>query len=141
MAFTKTYSANQVLVVYNGKIVQGIALDNGIQIERNVDAVTGMAGTDGSYTRSITANKSGRVTLTLNQSSPSNDDLMAQAQADELNGTGVGALFIKDNLGTTLVTAAEAWIVKLPQVAFAEAAGTRQWVLEAAVLNVTIGGN
>lgn len=137
---TKTYDPAKVLVSFAGQLITGIAPDTFISAERNEDGFTLVVGAGGEATRSQSRNRSGTVTLTLMASSQANDILSAQAAADELAGTGVAALFIKELNGTTRAMAASAWIKKLPTVERAREAGTVEWTFECEALDLTVGG-
>jgi len=135
------YQPSNVTVVYAGLILTGYDDGTFVSIERNNDMWTLKTGADGYGTRAKSSDKSGRVTLTLLQSSPSNDALSAIALADELSGAGVNPLLVRDGGGRTVASALSAWIVKIPQVEFAKEVGNRAWVFEADSLNIFVGGN
>lgn len=137
----KTYDPGQVLINFRGQPILGFADGSFVRVERNEDAFLTKAGADGEIVRARNRNRSGRVTITLMQSSPSNDVLSQAAIADEkLAGTGMGPLQVKDNLGTTQVNAPNAWVVKQPAIEFAKEVGTREWVLECDQLVIHTGG-
>jgi len=136
-----TYDPKQVSVIVGGKIITGFSDSTFIKIERNDQAFTLKVGVDGEGTRSKSNNKSGKATLTLMQSSGSNDDLSGFAAADELSNTGAVPLMIKDNSGRTLVTALTAWVMKYPDEEFAKEVSTRAWVLETDEIDIFVGGN
>lgn len=136
----KTYNPKLVSVSFAGFPLSGFG-DTYISAERNTDAFTVVVGADGESSRVASADRSGKVTITLKQTSLSNDVLSALAVTDELSGLGTGALFIKDIGGTTLVEAQEAWIVKIPNVELGKDGAEREWVLECGQLNILVGGN
>jgi hypothetical protein len=100
-----------------------------------------MAGADGQVVRVASADKRGEITVTLMASSLSNDFLSAQAALDDLTGINTQPLLIKDLLGTTLISAQQAWIKKPADVEFGKEAGTREWVFECGELNILVGGS
>ena len=138
----RTYDPKQVAVIVGGSQISGFADGAFVTVERNDDAFTLQMGTDGEGTRSKTNNRSGRVTITLMQSSPSNALLQAFADADEVSNAGTFPLLIKDNssLGT-LFAAEQAWIVKKPSAGFDRAAGSREWILETDQLELLEAGH
>lgn len=138
---TRTYDPKAVLVNFLGNPMIGYAEGSFVKIERNDDAYALLVGADGEAARSRSRNKSGIITITLMQSSPSNLILSAAVLADELSGTGIGALFIKDNSGTTLAVAANAWVKKHASVNFSKELGDKEWVLECDSLEIVNGGN
>jgi hypothetical protein len=136
-----TYDPKQVSCIVGGKIGQGFSDGSFIKVERNEQAFTLKIGVDGEGTRAKSNNKSGKITLTLMQSSSYNDVLSAFAAADELSNTGAVPFFLKDNSGRTLCTALTCWVQKYPDSEFAKEVSTRTWVLETDDIEVFVGGN
>lgn len=141
MAANKTFDPAKFEIIFGGKIISGFADGSFIIIRRNDQAFNLKIGTDGQGTRVKSNNFSGQVQFNLMQSSPSNDDLSAIAQADELTNGGVNPLYIKDGTGNTIAAAATAWVQKLPDSEFSNEALTRQWIIETDRLEYFIGGN
>jgi hypothetical protein len=114
-----------------------------VSVEQNEDSFSLAVGTDGDACRAKTNNRSARITLTLLQSSLSNDLLSAVHNLDILspNGDGIGPFLMKDNSGRSLFAAEKAWIVKPPTSAFAREAESREWVIETDNLVQQVGGN
>ena len=138
---TKTYDPKQVSVIIGSQPMRGFAEGDFVSVERNEDSWTLLVGADGESTRSKNANRSGKVTITLLASSSSNDYLTQLALADDASGRGVFSIMIKDNFGTSIYTAATAWIVKQPARSFAKEAGSQEWVIETDELIQYSGGN
>lgn len=136
-----TFDPKQVAVIVGGKIMSGFADGTFIVAERNEQAFNLKVGVDGEGTRAKSNNKSGKVTVTLMQSSASNDDLSSIAAADELSNTGVVPLLVKDASGRTVIAAQSAWVQKYPNSEFAKETSTRAWVLESDELDIFVGGN
>lgn len=137
----RTYDPKQVTVIFGAKIITGFSDSTFITAERNEQAFNLKVGVDGEGTRAKSNNKSGKVTLTLMQSSPSNDDLSAVALSDELTNGGVRPLLIKDSSGTTLVSAVTSWVQKLANSEFQKEVTTRAWVIETDEMEMNVGGN
>lgn len=135
------YDPKQVSVIIGGKILHGFSDSTFIKISRNDQAFMLKVGVDGEGTRAKSNNKSGKVEITLMQSSSSNDDLSAIALADELSNLGAVPLSIKDNSGRSICTALTAWVQKLPDQEDAKETSTRVWIFESDELNIFIGGN
>ena len=138
---TKTYNAKKVLISFAGKTLTGTLDGSFVKVSRNNDSFMLAIGSDGEAARAANADKSGTVTVTLMQTSPSNDDLSNLMNADELTNTGTGALFVKDASGRTLVSAVEAWIRKPADVEFAREITGREWVFETGNLEIFNAGN
>lgn len=136
-----TYDPNSVSIIVGGKIVSGYADGSFVKLSRNEQAFNLKIGADGTGTRVKSNNKSGKLEITLQQSSASNDDLSAIAGADELSNTGVVPLLVRDASGRTLATALTAWVQKLPDTEFAHETTNRAWVLETDQLVLFVGGN
>lgn len=139
MAVT-TYSPDEVVITFGPVLLSGFA-DADITIEHNEDAFTFKAGIDGKGTRTKNANKSGRLTAPLMQTSMANDLLSAIAQVDRKTGQGVFPLLVKDLSGRTVFAAEDAWIVKMPAASFGKEAGQRDWIFESDSLESFVGGN
>lgn len=137
----KTYSPKKVQLIVLGNIISGFAAGTFIVASREVDAFTKILGGDGEVARTQSANRSGEVTITLLQTSGSNDILSAIAVADELAGTGIGPIIIKDTGGSTVLFSGEGWIRKQPDVEFADEAGDREWIIDMASMDYFVGGN
>lgn len=136
-----TYDAAKHLFSFAGQLIaNGFGPDTWLKVSRNNDGFTLTKGASGEGTRSKTNDNSGTVELTLMADSQANDILAAIGVADELSGTGVGALFIKEFNGTTRVSAGSAWIKKLPDLERAKEVGTVTWVFECDDLELFAGG-
>ena len=135
------YDPKNVSVIVGGKIAQGFADGTFIKAERNEQAQTLKVGVDGEGTRAKNNNRSGKVTITLMQSSTFNDVLSAYAALDELSDSGAVPLLIRDNNGDTLITALTCWVQKYADVEYAKEVSTRTWVLETDELLMFVGSN
>lgn len=142
MAFeTRQYDPAQVIVNVGGRDISGFADGTFVRCARNADAFTLAVGADGESTRAKSNNRSGRITITLQQSSPSNDYLNSLAEADEKTNSGAVPAMVKDALGTTKANAKKAWVVKRPDGENAKEVQNREWVLETGNLEYDVGGN
>ena len=137
----RTYDPGQVQVLVGGNIISGYADGTFVVVERDEDAYIKHSGTDGDVSRAKTNNKTGTMTLTLAQTSFSNDILDGIRILDELSNDGVVPVMIKDGSGRTLLFAAEAWVRKMPSSEYGNEITDREWVLDLAKLDGKIGGN
>lgn len=137
----KTYSPKKVSVIIAGLIATGYAEGTFIQVERAADTFTKVVGSDGEVGRVHSADRSGKITLTLQQTSEFNDVLSALQQADELTLSGKFPVAVKDNNGTSLYVAGDAWIMKPVNSEYANTMSTREWVIECSDLIPFAGGN
>ncbi len=137
----KTYNPKDVIVTFKGLPLSGFADGTFITASRNNQSWNLSVGSDGEGVRAKSNDKSGTVELTLLQSSASNVALAGVMNADELNGSGVGQLEIIDLSGTTLVSAATAWIQQPADIEFAQEKTDRVWTFETDELFMLHGGN
>lgn len=142
MAETKTYDPSLVLPSYAGVQITGLAPDTFIKVERNEDSVLPVqVSADGTEaTRTINRNRSGKITITVLQTSNANDLFAAQQQLDDESGLGEAPFLLTDLNGTTLVVAATAWVTKPAAGDFGKELQNREWVLETGDLGTFIGG-
>jgi hypothetical protein len=102
------------------------------------------AGIDGETQRVKKGDRRWQFKLTLLRSSASNDVLSALHLQDVKgnNGAGVAPLIMTDMSGRTKFAAPEAWIVGWPEADHSDEPGqTREWTVEAANVEVFIGGH
>lgn len=126
----KHYNPKEVMVIFGEIIVEGIAEGTFVEVEPNEDAVSLYVGGDGKGTRAMNNNRSGTIKFTLSQSSKSNEKLSVLHELDRASGAGVRPVMVRDINGTSLYTAATAWVKKGPNGTFSTKIETRQWTLE-----------
>jgi hypothetical protein len=136
-----TFRPQEVTVSFAGIPISGFAPGTFVQWERNNDAYRLAVGSDGGAGRAASADLSGTITVTLLQTAEVNAVLEALAAADELTGDGVGILLVNDLSGTTVISAASAWIRKRAPGEFSNEVTNREWVFETDRLEVIGGGN
>lgn len=137
----QTFDPKLVVLTFMGVPITGYADDTFINAERDEDAFNKNVGAQGDVARVKTNNKSGSVTIVLQQTSLSNDFLSGIAAVDENLGTGVGPLMGKDIGGTTVMFSAAAWIRKLPATPMSKELQTREWIIDCGKLELNVGGN
>lgn len=135
-----TFDPKELSIIAGPYILRGFA-DTMVTVARTNPAYEMVVGADGEATRVKSNDRSGTITVTLQQSSPSNDELSTLALLDEAGNAGLFPLLIKDNLGTTLCAADTCFIEKFPDAAFAKTTQTREWVFRTDTLAMFIGGN
>lgn len=137
----KTLDPKEISIIVGAHIVKGYADGTFVQVERDEDAFSFAGGADGLGTRVKNANRSGTITITLQQTSESNEFLSAQAIADQETGRGELPVFIKDSSGKDLHFAETAWIQKMPSASYSKEVENREWVLRTDNLEMFLGGN
>lgn len=142
-----TYSPeNIVVILHNSKFshqVSGFQEGTFLEIERTIPHATLQNGADGTNARVVRAVKNSDITLTLMQTSESNDVLSQLLVLDEgsRDGSDVFAITIKDTSGRTVASSAAAFIGTTPSMGFSEEISQRDWVIHAIHMNIHIGGN
>lgn len=136
----KNYDPKDILLVVAGTPVEGFADGTFVVCARNNDSYTTSTGADGEPARAQSNDKSGTITITLMQTSATNDILSAAVTLDELQGDGVFPVLVKDLNGTTLVTAETAYVQKPADVEFGRELAEREWVIATPELNILAGG-
>lgn len=136
----KTYDPKNVSIIIGSHIVSGFADGTFINVERRNPTWSLVAGASGETERSKSNDKSGRITLTLLQSSASNDILSGFAQSDELDNSGTFPLLMKEDTGTTIIEATEAWCTKPSNTPYGKESQGREWVIETGELVMVVGG-
>ena len=142
-----TYAPNDVTVVITqvstglSHIVGQFSEDAIVSIDRNADTFTLYTGADNSNTRIYNANTSGTITLTLQQTSTSNDILFGLYEQDRQSRNGLFSIRVVDNSGRSGYFAEEAYIGVVPGSAFSNSMNTRDWVIHAPNLQSELGGN
>jgi hypothetical protein len=138
----RSYASDQVLVIYGGVPLVGLAPDTFVSFAPVAPRFTSVVGADGDIARSRSSNKMWTGTITLQAVSPSNDVMSGFATVDDLVGGGVYPLMVQDLSGRTLLAFSQTWISGWPTIEFGSDAGTREWAIEAtAPTVVSIGGN
>lgn len=136
----KTYRPQDVIYIFAASEIGGFANGTFLSVARNNDSATYEPGGKGSGTRTLTADRSGRVTSTLQQTSPSNAVFSAQLTAMELDGGGISSFLIKENGGDDLHEGATSWVVRRSDAEYATETSNREWIVETDELLGVIGG-
>ncbi len=137
----KEIDPTSIVMVLAGIPITGVADGTFVEVEHDEDAYTHHVGGQGTVTRVKNANQMGTVTFTLGQATITNDLLSALAIRDRNNGTGVGALTIKDLKGTTMYRSQNAWLRKLAKGEHGKEHTNRAWVVTCERLEAFVGGS
>lgn len=142
-----TYSPQDVTVVLSqgavSHVVSGFAEGTFVTVARNSETFEMYTGADNTNTRIYKPNTSCMVTISLAQTSNSNDILSALYLQDVAtrNSTGLFALTVKDTSGRSLFSASQAYIATVPDAEFSDSMSTRDWVVHCPRPDFFIGGN
>ena len=135
-----TYDPKDIILIVGGIAISGFADGEMVSAERTNDSFAMVSGTDGDVSRSKSNDKTGTITVTHQQTSPSNDVLSGFAQLDEESNDGVVPVLIKDLNGTSLYFSEHAWVKKPAAAGHAKEISPREWLLDCAKLEAFVGG-
>lgn len=123
-------------------IIGGYAEGTMVSVSRLLPLSAMVTGGDNSRLRIFRRNDSGSITVTLMQSSSSNDFLTMWAKKDiELRGY-LGNVTFVDASGRSAFTGTQCFIENLPEVGFGtDGTDNRTWVINCSQLDQYIGGN
>lgn len=142
----RTFDPKRYAISFAGILLnRGVAEDTFLSIVSDAPGFTKKHSVDGPVTRSRSHNKGKTATLTLMCSSEVNDRLSAIYNADrdpaQPNGRGVGAFYVQDLSGTTVLSCAEAYIADDPDLELGATASERAWTFELPECVDTIHGS
>jgi hypothetical protein len=126
-----TYDPIDVNVIVDGTILTGFAEGAFVQVEQEEESYTSYVGAKGEVTRSKNANKMGRITVTLKQSSPSNALLSRLAKSRHTFPVSVVDQNFRATAGGT-----ECWVEKPANMEFGKEAGEREWIFIVSELEI-----
>lgn len=142
MAEVKTYDAKRINITIGSHIVKGYAADTFLTIEGDGDGTQAQSGADGEVARSLSNNRLTTLTLTLQQTSDSNDFLSDLLKRDRASGGGgIVALQVVDLRGTSVFAASQAWVVKFANQEFGAEVSDREWTLQGVETDANVGGS
>lgn len=135
------YSPAHVSATFASAILTGFSPDDMIKVELDNDTFELEVGAQGDAVRVQNLNESATITVTLLQTSPSNQVLSDAWTLDKGSGLYVKPFMLKDALGGTLVLAPNCWVQKPPGASFGKSHTPREWVLRTERLaTLVIGG-
>lgn len=136
-----TFDFAKFKVTLGSTPIEGFADGEAVSVVEMNDAFNVGEGADGYIDR--VRNKANRleITITLRQTTPTNDLLSAIHRADRLASTPL-PLLIKDNNGTTVIAAPVAWIRKYADIVNGNEANTRIWTIDTGSdYDINVGSN
>ena len=137
----RTYDPTTVHLIVGIFPVGGFADGVAITAKRNADTFKMVNGINGAVSRKRSFNKSGEISFSLAQTSMSNIALSTLALADEYTGAGVVPLVIWDSATQSIVLSAYGWLRKPPEVSYGKELTNRQWIFDAADIDIFVSGN
>jgi hypothetical protein len=137
----KNYNPKKVSVIVGTRAISGFADGTFVKVSFDGDAFSKKKGADGNTTRSQSNDDGGKIVITLDQASDSNDYLSGLAVLDRASGAGVVPVLIRDAMGRTLIAVESAWVLKQADVMFSKQSEDREWTLDCASIEMFVGGN
>ncbi len=119
-----TYDPKKHLIVFDGEIITGFADGTFIKANRNSEKYTPHNSVDGSVTRVKSNDKTGTVSITLTQNSPSNRKLLAAAKSGKIAPLSVTDLNFDDKVG---LDGSEAWVSSEAEFQRGKEVGDNEW--------------
>lgn len=140
----KTYDPKKYDIVFAGiSLNKGLADGTFLTISPTTPGFSSKVGVDGEVTRVRQHDRRATATLTLMMTSDVNDRLSAvyNADRDATNGSGVGSFLVQDQVGTTVIEDAKAYIANGPTFTMEGEASTQEWTFELPNASFTYGGS
>ena len=136
-----TYDPKAVILTVGGIPISGYSEGTFIDVTRNEPTWNLVVGADGLVTRGKTNNFTGTLTITLKQSSPSNDVLSGILAIDEATNQGVFPVLVKDLSGNSIYFGARCWINQYADSTFGKDISDRVWSLSMDEADMFVGSN
>jgi hypothetical protein len=138
----RSYSPADVVVLLAGFYrVDGFVESSFVTISKDVQPYKTKRTSDGQVARTFIKDDTYTITLNLASTSPTNDILNALVTGDSLTQYGKFPIFVKDQLGTSLLLGPTCWVKEVPDLSFSETVTTRSWVIQATQCITNFGGN
>ena len=135
MSKVRTYDPTKIVVICGGEVIQDFVKGVFVRIEMDEERFMYERGLeDGVRIRNI--NNGGKITLTLEQTSPSNVTLDAFLDEDLRSGNGYFSVLINDantrnGLPAMVCKSGACWIVNKPVTEYGDTKNNREWVIQA----------
>ena len=115
--------------------------DEGITFDPSGEISTMTMGADGSGQHSLHADRSGKVTVRLLKTSPTNKLLSAMYAAQTSNGAlhGQNTISLTDTLRNDSITCSQVAFAKAPSITYGKEAGFVDWEFMAIIIDRTLG--
>lgn len=137
-----TYSPEDIIVTIAGLLpLSGFAEGTFINISREKELFSYRESADGVVSRTISPSKVYKVEVTLVSSSKSNEVLTKIALLDSKVGVLKFPLYIKDNMGSSLLFSTSSWIQNISDAEFSTTLSSRKWTIICADATNYVGGN
>ena len=140
---TRIYSLQNCIITFAGAAFSEFAEGDALTLTPDGPVFEKVRGADGVASRYTTGITGASGSLRLMQTAAFNDFMSGVLQADIAapGGAGVGTFHLQDLNGTTVVSAAQAWITSWPDFTIAQAPVAREWPITLEGINWYVGGN
>lgn len=117
------------------------AAEEGITIERTGDKDTLTIGADGTPMHSLHADKSGRITIRVLKTSPTNSLLQAMYDIQSISSAvwGNNVIVISDTARGDTTAARAVAFQKFPNITYAKEGGVNEWTFNAGYIDAVLG--
>lgn len=112
-----------------------------VSISKVQQPFTSVRAMDGTMARTYHMDTRYTLSLTIAQSSPSNDLFTKLWMLDEATKSVFFPLFIKDGLGSSMFYASQCWISQPPPITYSNDVDTRNWIFDCNGGVINIGSN
>lgn len=139
----KVFDPSQFNIVFSGVTMAGFSESTMCKFEFDSESMGDVVGVDGEVSRSKNMDRRAKLTISLMQTSDTNDLLSAMYNSQRLssNGADVAALRVEDLNGRLVISGAESWIMDTPKPTYGKTASEYEWVIRIANCEATFGGN
>lgn len=124
-----SYSPDNYVLTFGAIIFRGFAKGTFMELELAEDTIKEDVGSSGDVVRVFTPNHLATLTVTLQGSSPTNDQLSSMHLADRITKIGYAPLQLMDRNGATLFSDPQAYIRKFPKFEAMDDANNYPWVI------------
>lgn len=133
---SRTYSSKKVVITFNGVLITGLGDATFLTVAKNSDGMELKVGADGESAVAESPDESGIATVTVLNTSPSNDYLSTCA-----NQKTRGVFQAKDLSGRMLVNAPDCWVKKMADITKSKSVESSAWAFESGDMNMNNAGN
>lgn len=142
MSTVTNYSPLNVTVVVDGDVIDLVADGTFVTVDYDEDQLMAKAGGYGDVVITNNQNAMGKITVTVQQTSPSNDVLTQKFAAQKASGVaGNISVQVSDIGGTSLASSTNAFIPRPAKQEFGKEASNREWTFVCPSLQVFVGGS
>jgi len=139
MGTVNTYNPSDVYLIICGHQCESW---QEITVERSTPSFKHIKGIRGKHTRVRDVDSSAIITITVMQTSETNDILSEVHRLDIESGTGRLEITLMDKSGTTLISSIEAYIPNYPAKTFSDTIEFIPWTIQCqSTEDFVIGGN